>query len=93
MESDSETEGEVGLGQWKEMVEEEMFEAFMAKHTFLVEKLTETDQKCIFGNEGFKHFFLNHPLHLAWDGFLFYLTITFHQSFFQSYQAGSFLGL
>ena len=38
MESDSETEKEVGLGQKKEMVEEEMFEAFMAEQTFLVEK-------------------------------------------------------
>ena len=43
MESDSETKGEVGLGQRKEMVEEEMFEAFMAEKTFLVEKPVETD--------------------------------------------------
>ena len=31
MESDSEIEEEVGLGQRKEMIEEEMFEAFMAE--------------------------------------------------------------
>ena len=38
MESDIEAEMEVGLGQKKEMVEEEMFEAFMVEQTFLVEK-------------------------------------------------------
>ena len=43
MESDSETEGEVGLGQKKEMVKVEMFEAFMVEQTFLVEKPAETD--------------------------------------------------
>ena len=43
MESDSETEEEVGLGQREEMVEEEMFEAVMAKQTFLVGKPEGTD--------------------------------------------------
>ena len=43
MESDSEIEDEVIPGQTKGMVEEEMFEAFMAEQTFLVEKPTKTD--------------------------------------------------
>ena len=43
MESDSEIEDEVIPGQTKGMVEEEMFEAFMAEQTFLVENPTETD--------------------------------------------------
>ncbi|XP_028072152.1 uncharacterized protein LOC114274432 [Camellia sinensis] len=42
MESDSEAEGEVDLDQRKEMVEEEMFEAFIAEQTFLVKKLAGT---------------------------------------------------
>ncbi|KAF5933197.1 hypothetical protein HYC85_029368 [Camellia sinensis] len=41
MESGSETEEEIGMSQKKEMVEEEMFEAFMAKQTFLVKKPVE----------------------------------------------------
>ena len=36
-------EGEVDLGQRKEMVLEEMFEAFVAKHTFLVKKPAKID--------------------------------------------------
>ena len=43
MESDSEIEDEVVLGQRKGMVEEEMFEAFMAEQTFLVRKPIETN--------------------------------------------------
>ena len=43
MERDSEPETKIGLSQKKEMVEEEMFEAFMAEHTFLVEKPVVTD--------------------------------------------------
>ena len=41
MESGSETEEDVGVSQKKEMVEEEMFEAFMAEQTFLVGKPAE----------------------------------------------------
>ena len=43
MESDSETEGEIELGQKKEMAVDEMFEAFMVEQTFLVEKPTGVD--------------------------------------------------
>ena len=45
MESNSEIEGEAELGQRKELVEDEMFEAFMAEQTFLIEKPTGTDHK------------------------------------------------
>mgnify|MGYP003703534107 FL=1 len=41
MVSGSETEEEIGMSQKKEMVEEEMFDAFMAEQTFLVEKPVE----------------------------------------------------
>ncbi|XP_028091828.1 uncharacterized protein LOC114292112 [Camellia sinensis] len=41
MESGSETEEDIGVSQKKEMVEEEMFEAFMAEQTFLIGKPAE----------------------------------------------------
>ncbi|XP_028105256.1 uncharacterized protein LOC114304287 [Camellia sinensis] len=43
METDSETEEEISISQKKEIVEEEMFEAFMAEQTFLTEEPVEKD--------------------------------------------------